>query len=247
MSRRHNTLGIKQTIHKNWMDYVVGLLLRGLTVEEIRSNLDQYLANEKPYTGKVPHTHSFIKSMLSSWFSPKNELEELRNNALKLIEWENQENWLPYHWAIISASYPFWFNIAMQTGRLFNLQERVTKDQITVRLREIYGDKESVWHYAGYVIRSFVAWGVIKDTEINGTYEKCKAIKVDNVELAILLYKSALHATRDGKMSFEILKNNPALFPFELPILTGDYIAQNSKTIDIIRYGLDEQLLQLKD
>jgi len=29
--------------------------------------------------------------------------------------------------------------------------------------------------------------------------------------------------------------------------LTGDYISQQSNTIDVVRYGLDDELLKLRD
>jgi len=247
MSKRHDKLGIKQTIQKHWMDHVVKMMLAGLSEKEIRAELDEFLAKEKPYTGKVPQTHSFIKAMLSSWFSPDKELVNFNNRALELISYEREENWLPYHWAIISASYPFWFNVAKQVGRLFNLQESITKQQISIRLRGAYGDRESVWHYAQYVVRSFVAWGVLKDSKVKGCYEQSKIMGINDPNLAILLYEAALHVDKEGRTALGLLKNNPAFFPFQLPVLTGDFISQHSNTIDVVRYGLDDELLKLRN
>ena len=69
-----------------------------------------------------------------------------------------QKQWLPLHSAILSAAYPFWFNVATQTGRLLKLQEQITQHQIFNRLKEQYGDRETVSRNARYTIRSFVAW-----------------------------------------------------------------------------------------
>lgn len=247
MSKRHDKLGIKQTIQKHWMDHVVKMMLAGLKEKEIRAELDEFLAIEKPYSGSIPKTHAFIKAMLSSWITPDKELIPFRDRALVLIQHENPLNWLPYHWSVISASYPFWFNVAKQTGRLFNLQEQITKQQISRRIREQYGDRESVWHYTQYVIRSFVAWGVLEDSKIKGCYKQSKPMEISDPNLAILLYESALYADKEGRAALGLLKNNPAFFPFQLPVLTGDYISQQSNTIDVVRYGLDDELLKLKD
>lgn len=247
MSKRHDKLGIKQTIQKHWMDHVVKMMLAGLKEKEIRAELDEFLAKEKSYSGSIPKTHAFIKAMLASWFAPDKELISFRDHALALIRHENPRNWLPYHWAVISASYPFWFNVAKQTGRLFNLQDQITQAQVFSRLKEQYGDRETVARNARYAIRSFVSWGVLEDSKVKGCYEQCKPTEISEPNLSILLYEAALYADKEGKAALGLLKNNPAFFPFQLPVLTGDYISQQSNTIDVVRYGLDDELLKLRD
>jgi hypothetical protein len=250
MSKRHDKLGIKQTIQKHWMDYVVKMLLAGLHEKEIRAELDKYLATQKQSGGtgeRGKNTYGMSISILASWFAPEKDLIPFRDHALELIRSEKAQNWLPYHWAVISASYPFWFNVAKQTGRLFNLQDRITQAQVFSRLKEQYGDRETVARNARYTIRSFVAWGVLKDTNVKGCYEQCKPTAISETKLTILLYEAALYADKEGKATLGLLKNNPAFFPFQLPVLTGDYISQQSDTIDFVRYGLDDELLKLKD
>ena len=64
--------------------------------------------------------------------------------------------------------------------------------------------------------------------------------------LAILMIESALLATPEAKSALGLLLNNPAFFPFQLPVMTGDFASQRSGRIDVIRYGLDDELLKLK-
>ncbi|MBM9518330.1 hypothetical protein JWG39_00680 [Desulforhopalus vacuolatus] len=247
MNRRHDKLGIKQTIQKHWMDYVVKMMLAGLKEKEIRAELDEFLAQEKPYSGQVPKTHSFAKTILASWFAPDKDLIPFRDHALSLVRHENPRNWLPYHWAVISASYPFWFNVAKQTGRLFNLQDQIKQSQVFSRLKEQYGDRETVTRNARYAIRSFVAWGVLEDSKGKGCYEQSKPMGISDPNLTILLYEAALYTDKEGKSVLGLLKNNPAFFPFQLLVLTGNYISQQSNNIDVVRYGLDDELLKLRD
>ena len=250
MSKRHDKLGIKQTIQKHWMDHVVKMMLAGLSEKEIRAELDEFLATQKQSGGigeRGKKTYGMAISILASWFSPAKELIPFRDHALELIRNENPQNWLPHHWAIIAASYPFWFNVAKQVGRLFNLQDQVTQSQVFFRLREQYGDRETVARNARYAIRSFVAWGVLKDSKVKGCYEQSKIMGINDPNLAILLYEAALHVDKEGKAALELLKNNPAFFPFQLPVLTGVFISQHSNTIDVVRYGLDDELLKLRN
>ena len=64
--------------------------------------------------------------------------------------------------------------------------------------------------------------------------------------LAILMFESALRATPEAKGALKLLLNNPAFFPFQLPVMTGDFIAQRSERIEVVRYGLDDELLKLR-
>ena len=152
---------------------------------------------------------------------------------------------LAVHWGMISAVYPFWLNVARQTGRLLALQDQVTQTQIINRLKEQYGDRQTVSRYGRFVIRSFVAWGALKDSEAKGCYEKVAPVSIIDPDLSILMFESALLASLEAKGTLGLLLNNPALFPFQLPAMTGDFVSQHSDRIDVVRYGLDDELLRL--
>ena len=154
---------------------------------------------------------------------------------------------LAVHWGMISAVYPFWFNVARQTGRLLALQHQVSQTQIINRLKEQYGDRQTVSRYARFVIRSFVAWEVLKDSQAKGCYEKAVPMSITEPNLAVLMFESAILATPEAKGTLGLLLNNPAFFPFQLPVLTGDFVSQRGDRIDVVRYGLDDELLKLKD
>jgi len=249
MGKRHEKLGIKQTIQKPWMDRVLQMMLAGISPKEIRAELDEYLSTQLQSGGiglRGEKTYGMAIGILSSWFSPDADLVSFRNDALMLAANLSPEHWLPLHWAIISASYPFWFNVAKQAGRLLNLQDMITQAQVFARLKEQYGDRDTVARNARYTVRSFVAWGAMEDSKTKGCYEKTAPIIVAESNLAILMIESALHANLEGKGAMGLLLNNPAFFPFKLPVMTGEFAAQHSDRIDVVRYGLDDELLKLR-
>lgn len=247
-NKRYEKLGIKQTIQIDWMDRVVQMLLAGMTESEIREDLNEFLSTQKPSGGigeRGKKTYSMAIGILSSWFPRDKELKKFCEKALDLAKSLQSPEWLPLHWAVISASYPFWFNVAKQVGRILNLQDKITQKQIFDRLKEQYGDRETVARNARYAVRSFVAWDILKDSNKRGCYEKMDLYVMNNPDIAILLIESALHATPDGKGALGFLTNSPGLFPFQVPRLTGDYIAQNCERIDVVHHGFDDDLLKL--
>ena len=250
MSRRHKKIGIKHTVQKGWMDKTVLMMLAGLSEKEIRLDLDEYLSTQKPSGGvgeRGQRTYGMAIALLAAWFAPDAELTDFRDDALQQARKISANGWLPLHWAVLSASYPFWFSVARQTGRLLNLQDQVTQAQIFGRLKEEYGDRETVARNARYAVRSFIAWGALEDTDTKGCYKKAAPVVIADTDLAILMLESALLAVPEGKSAFGLLLNNPGFFPFQLPVMSGDFVSQNSERIEVVRYGLDDELLKLKD
>jgi hypothetical protein len=250
MSKRHEKLGIKQTIQKEWMDRTLRMVLAGMTEKEIREDLDQYLSTQKQSGGigeRGQKTYGMAIGILASWFAPEDELLRFRDEALNIARVVPEEHWLPLHWAVISAAYPFWFNVAKQVGRLFNLQESVTQVQIFNRIKEQYGDRETVARNARYTVRSFVAWGVLQESGNKGCYKKAPSMQIQERKLAALLIESALHAIPEGKVSVASLLNNPAFFPLDLPMLSGDSLSKTSGNFELIRHGLDDEILKLNN
>lgn len=249
MGERHEAIGIKQAIRFEWMQKAANLLLAGLDAKTIRQELHEFLSDRKgngTEGERSDQTRTFVvNNLMKIWVSPDPELIQFRDASLAYMR-ENPAMALAVHWGMISAVYPFWFNVALQTGRLLALQDQVTQTQIINRLKERYGDRQTVSRYARFVIRSFVAWGVLKDSEAKGCYEKALPLVVSDQSLVVLLFESALHAMIEGKGAMGLLLNSPAFFPLKLPVITGDLLAQRASRINVVRYGLDDELLRLK-
>ncbi|MEZ4711645.1 MAG: hypothetical protein R3A44_30905 [Caldilineaceae bacterium] len=187
-----------------------------------------------------------VSNLMRIWVTPDTDLLPLRDAALDSIRKDPADS-ITAHWAMISAAYPFWFNVARQTGRLLNLQGQITHAQIVQRLKEQYGDRQTVSRNTRFVLRSFIAWDVLKDSATTGCYEKNEPIIIADHCLALLLLESALQAMPEGKATLPVLLNAPALFPFQLPVITGDFVSHNATRIQVVRYGLDEEMLKLKE
>ena len=247
MATRHEIIGIKQSIRVEWMEKTVNLMLAGLKANAIRKELHEFFVGIQDAEGgeRSKNTRTFlVNNLMRVWVDPERELTAFRDAAIESLR-RSSRNALPIHWAMISAAYPFWFNVARQTGRLLSLQDQVTQMQIVNRMKEQYGDRQTISRYTKYVIRSFVAWGVLTDTGSKGCYAKSPKIQIDQVDRAALVYESVLLAEQVPKIAISLVQSNPALFPFAIQSMTGVRFSQLSKRVDVSRYGLDDELLVL--
>lgn len=248
MGKRHESIGIKQVVRVEWMQKAANLLMAGLDANSARKELHTFLADRKGNgsEGKrgVTSRTQVVNILMNVWVSPGPEFTFFRNASLAFLR-ESPSIAIAVHWGMISAVYPFWFNVARQIGRLLMLQDQVTQAQIVNRLKEQYGDRQTISRYARSVIRSFVAWGTLKDSDSKGCYEKAASVNLVDAKLAILMFESALLATPEARSTLKLLLNNPAFFPFQLPLITSDFISHHSDRIEVVRYGPENELLQL--
>lgn len=260
MDARHDLIGIKQTLRLEWLQRTTSLLLAGLDSKAIRHELHDWLADRMGSGGGTNHGHEgqgrglgkrgatsraqVVNMLMKVWVLVEPDLAAYREASLAYLR-ANPAAALAIHWGMVGAVYPFWFNTARQVGRLLALQDQVTQAQIIARLKEHYGDRQTVGRYGRYAIRSLVAWGVIRDSAAKGCYEKGTPVMLNDPALGVLLVEAALHATPEAKATLSVILNSPAFFPFQLPPLTGDLISRGSNRVEVIRHGLDEELLRL--
>jgi len=251
MGKRHEAIGIKQVVRLEWYDYALDMLIDNLPPKKIREQLDQYIRDRLQsggYGERGEQTYTkAVTQIMKCWVTPDKQLMGIRDHALSYARNNQRDIRTALHWAMTISAYPFWHRVAEQTGRLLNLQESVTQNQIRLRCFESMGERSTVERSARRVIRSFVVWGVLKDSDDKGCYEKPHSIHIADQNLSALLLEAALYAIPVGKAALNLLTNSPALFPFKLKAMTGDYISQLSDRIEVVRYGLDDELLKLKD
>jgi len=247
MTKRHDSIGIKQTIRYEWMQKTSSLMLAGLKSNEIRKELHNYLTEKMMKAGKPAseNTRTFaVNILMKIWVSPDGDLVLFRDRALDVLR-EDPASALAVHWGMISSAYPFWHNVSRHVGRLLTLQETITKKQVIQRVKSQYGDRQTVSRYLRYVIRSLVEWSVLEDAESNGCYQAGQRIPVDSLKCGLLLFESALHATPEGKMSVLEFSNFPSFFPFSLPSISANFIAANVSHLNVVQYGPNDAVISL--
>ena len=132
MTKRHKAIGIKQTIRLEWMQKTANLLLVGLEAKAIRRELHEFLSDKRGNGSegeRSDQTRTFlVNNLMKIWGSPDSDLTPFRDASLAFLR-ENPSMALAVHWGMISAVYPFWFNVARQSGRLLALQDQVSQTQ----------------------------------------------------------------------------------------------------------------------
>jgi len=246
---RHNQVGLDRLVRLEWIEKTASLVLAGndsaatktILAEEIK---DSFRSSDPSVRGSVDKT---ITILLKVWLNVPHELGPLRNAGLELLKRMHRTVHMPIHWGMIMAVYPFWASVAAQVGRLLKLQDSAAATHVQRRVREQYGERETVARRARYVLRSYVNWGVLRETNAKGIYTAGTTLAIDDSRLITWLTEASLHARSNGSVPLKDLIDSPSFFPFRIKsIHAGSLIAESSR-LDIFRHGLDDDLVMLRE
>ncbi len=152
---------------------------------------------------------------------------------------------LAVHWGMTLATYPFWNAVAAQVGRLLRLQGVATAAQVHRRVQEQYGERPTVARATQRVVRSFVDWGVLADTETPGRYVAGDPCPVHAPALVAWLAEATLHVRVGEPAAPQELLGQPGLFPFRVSYVTARSLVAESPRLDMAHQGLDTEVVML--
>ena len=143
------------------------------------------------------------------------------------------------------AVYPFWGSVAAYVGRLLRLYGTATARQVRRRVQEQYGERETVSRGVQHVLQSFLDWGVLQETSEKGIYTAGPSLAIDQVEVIAWLAEAYLNAHPNGSVDLRTFLDSPSLFPFRLRPVSASHLVAVSGRLDVLRHGLDRDLIML--
>ena len=245
---RFTQIGLDRLVRIAWMKKVSSLVLAGNDAASIKSILQNELqgafrSTNTKVRGSIDKT---ITILLKIWLTLPSELESLRIDGQELLKRLPQRDHLAIHWGMVMAVYPFWSGVATQTGRLLRLQGSAAAAHVQRRVREQYGERETVSRAARRVLRSYLDWGVLQETSAKGIYSGGTTLVVDDSRLIAWLAEASLHARANGSAPLKDLIDSPSLFPFRIKPVHAENLVAASSRLDLLRHGLDNDLVMLR-
>ena len=246
-NQRYNQIGLDRLVRLKWLEQTAYLLLAGNEAPAVKVALQKDLqeafrSNNTKIRGSLDKT---ITILMKIWVRPPRDLYLLQREGLKLLSHLPREDHLAVHWGMAMAVYPFWGTVAAHVGRLLRLQGTAAARQVQRRVREQYGERETVSRRVRYVLRSFVDWGVLKETSEKGIYTAGLSLAIDQVEVIAWLVEAYLHAHPNGSVALRMALDSTSLFPFRLNPISADHLIAVSGRLDVLRHGLDQDLILL--
>ncbi len=242
---RFMQIGLDRLIRLDWLERTASLALAGNDANSIKAILREDLkgtfrSERSDVRGSIDKT---ITILLRTWLIPPSPFRE---EGLELLKRFPRREHFVIHWGMVMATYPFWSGVAIQVGRLLRLQGTAAAAHVQRRIREQYGERETVSRRTRYVLRSFLDWGVIQETGAKGVYSAEATLAIDDSRLIAWLVEASLYARANGSAPLKDLIDSPSLFPFRIKLIQAESVRAASPRLDILRHGLDDDLVMLR-
>lgn len=248
MNGRKAQIGFSQRIRLEWFEQTANLMLAGNDKAAINDALQDLLRDKLSVGGKAVrgNREKVITILLKTWLTVPRELEKLRDEGLEMLQGLPRKDRIAVHWGMALAVYPFWGAVAAHTGRLLRLQGTAAAAHVQRRIKEDYGERETASRAARRVLRSFIDWGVLNETGDKGVYSQGKQYPVEEPGLIAWMVEASLLARVNGSAAMKDLLDSPSIFPFRLAHISAEHAASLSPRLNILRHGLDDDLVMLK-
>jgi hypothetical protein len=250
MNRRTNEIGFSQRVRLEWLEQVANLVLAGNDKSAVNEALQGILKDKVSVGGQAirGNREKIITIIMKVWLNTPPELDSLRRRGLEQLKHLPRTDHLAVHWGMVMAVYPFWGAVAIQVGRLLRLQDSAGAAHIQRRMREQYGERETVSRAARRVLRSYMDWGVLRESGEKGIYKAPPAMVVEEPRLTAWLVEASLHVRTNHNQSAPLrdLFESLSLFPFRLKAIGAEGLLAATANLDILRHGLDDDLVMLR-
>ena len=186
-----------------------------------------------------------ITILMRIWVTVAPELACLRDAGLALLQQLHPDAHLAVHWGMTMAVYPFFGSVAGSVGRLLRLQGTASAAQVQRRVKEKYGERDTVSRATRRVLRTFVDWGVLAESSTAGVYVPDQVLAATHDKLAVWLMEAVLHTIPNNTSPLQAIIDAPSLFPLTLERLPTGALAA-SRRMEIVRHSLDDALVILR-
>jgi hypothetical protein len=247
MNRRIDQIGFSQRVRLEWLEQTVNFVLAGNDKTAINDALQMTLKDVVSVGSQAErgNREKIVTILLKVWQTVPVELESLRTDGLELLRRIPQHDHLIVHWGMVTAAYPFWSGVASQVGRLLRLQGFAAAAHVQRRVREQYGERETVSRAARRVLRSYLDWGVLRETSTKGVYAAGTTLAVDDPVLVAWLAEASLHARTSSSVQLRDLIDGPNFFPFRIRPQAAENLLASSSRLNLVRHGFDDYLVML--
>ena len=146
------------------------------------------------------------------------------------------------HWCMCMAVIPLLRHGRRRGRAAASLTGNRRRRQVQRRLRERFGERETVARAARRILRAYIDWRVLMETNEKGLYRGNAKRAVDDTLLALWAVKAMLFAAGDNPRSAPALLRGPHLFPFDVALPSVRDV-EACEALEITRHGLDQQVL----
>lgn len=202
-------VGLSRNLKLQWLNKVVEFTASGLTEQEIKNQLNEYLSFEISSPTNLRKTREILMNI---WVYENDISNKLRDEAVGIVR-DAPEYALVAHWCMMMATYPVFVDTCKLIGRLSEFQDEITLSQIKQKLYDEWGERTTLHHSIDKLISTLKELSVLQ-CEKPGNYQIVKH-EVRNGRISAFMVYAMMLVDDSGYYSFTDLSNSVYFYPFQ--------------------------------
>ena len=202
-------VGLSRNLKLQWLNKVMELVLEGLTEQEIKDQLNEYLSFEIESPTNLRKTREILMNI---WVYENEQANKIKASALELIK-AYPEYDLIIHWCRMMAAYPVFVDMCKLIGKMSEFQDEITLTQLKQKLFDEWGERTTLFHSIDKLVATLKALDVMV-CDKPGKYH-IKTHKVSNPKVVAFMIYAMMLVDDSGYYTFTDINSSTYLFPFE--------------------------------
>ena len=202
-------VGLSRNLKLQWLNHAAELALEGLTEEEMKQKLNDYLSYEIDSPTNVRKTREIL---LNIWYYENGCTEKLLPEARRLIA-QYPEYSLEIHWCLMLAVYPIFGDLCKLIGKMSEFQTDLTLSQIKQKLFDEWGERTTLFHSIDKLIATLKAFDVLV-CDKPGKYH-INRHPVSATEVSCFMVYTVMLIDANVSYTFQTINTSGYLFPFD--------------------------------
>jgi len=209
--KNREIIGFDRKIELEWINYTAELVSMGSSKADIRKTLAKKLSVYGLGPSKGGALSKTITVLTRIWSNVPKDVIPLREKAIHLFKMASNDEKVILHLGLAISTYPFFFEVMTQIGRLLKLQDTFSSDQITRRIIEKWGDTQRVRRSVSHVLQTLKLWGIIEPVRKVSLY--CKSFNNSGYKTNFISYlEYSVQIALQGKIYQDNYLLHPAMF-----------------------------------
>lgn len=219
-------IGLSRNLKLPWLNKMTELCLTGLSEQEIKDQLNEYLSYEISSPTNLRKTREIL---INIWGQKDGRSNHHCENGLRLIG-ANKDNALPVHWCRMLITYPVFADTVRLIGKMTEFEDLLTASQIKGKLFDEWGERTTLFHSSDKILATLKAMGALESPQKG--YYRVKKHKVYDTDVIHYMVYTMMLVEKKGYYSFSDLASSQYLFPFVYTIQKEDILMDSRFTFN---------------
>ena len=206
-------VGLSRAIKIEWLNKTVDLVLEGMSPENIKEALNDYISFEISSKDNIRKSRDILMNLWVYPFDDENA-NQIRQKAIESIR-NGSEDRLAMHWCMLLLYYPVFVDVTGMVGKLSTMQDTFSLAWLKDKMFEEWGERTTLFHSLDKIMQTLRQIGAVNSKGGNYTINH---FDIKNAETKRILLKTILALKMQAYYEPSELASVPQMFPFEYEV-----------------------------